>query len=181
MDLSTLVQLQVSDDIEIKPFKCADEDLNDFLFDDAKHFQRELMAVTYLLINPNENLTAAYFSLLADKISFNPYEKRIWNRLNRNIPNQKRRKNYPAVKIGRLAVKEQYAGCGIGTFILDSIKYTFTTVKRLGCRFITVDALSSATSFYEKNGFLFFTEADRNDETRLMFYDLKNFESQNQH
>lgn len=40
-------------------------------------------------------------------------------------------------------------------FILDSIKYTFTTVKRLGCRFITVDALSSATSFYEKMDFSF--------------------------
>ena len=72
---------------------------------------------------------------------------------------------------------EEYAGTGVGTFILDSIKYAFTTVKRLGCRFITVDALNSATSFYEKNGFKFFTEADNEDETRLMFYDLKSFEA----
>ena len=86
------------------------------------------------------------------------------------------RKSYPALKIGRLAVNEEYAGAGIGTFILDSIKYAFTSVKRLGCRFITVDALNSATEFYERNGFKFFTELDKEDETRLMFYDLKSFE-----
>lgn len=134
------------------------------------------MAVTYLLEDIKEDITVAYFSLLADKISFNPEEKSVWNKLNRSIPNSKRRRSYPAVKIGRLAVSEKYAGKGVGTFVLDSIKYAFTTVKRLGCRFLTVDALHSAIPFYEKNGFQFFTELDEDDETRLMFYDLKNFE-----
>lgn len=179
MDFSKLVQIQLSSQTIIKPFECAEDDLNGFLFEDAKHFQKELMAVTYLLEDVKENFTVAYYSLLADKISFNPDEKSIWNKLNRNIPNQKRRKSYPAIKIGRLAVNEKYAGLGVGTFVLDSIKYAFTTVKRLGCRFITVDALCSATSFYEKNGFKFFTELDKEDETRLMFYDLKKFESSN--
>ena len=177
MDFSNLVQIQLSPQTIIKPFKCAEDDLNGFLFEDAKHFQKELMAVTYLLEDVREEVTVAYFSLLADKISFNPDEKSVWNKLNRNIPNSKRRRNYPAVKLGRLAINERYAGEGIGTFILDSIKYAFTTVKRLGCRFLTVDALNSATSFYEKNGFQFFTELDKNDETRLMFYDLKNLEA----
>lgn len=175
MDFSKLAQIQLSSETEIKPFKCAEEDLNGFLFDDAKHFQNELMAVTYLLEDHERNVTVAYFSLLADKITFNPEEKVVWNRLNRSIPNPKRRRNYPALKIGRLAVNENYAGEGVGTFVLDSIKYAFTTVKRLGCRFLTVDALKSATHFYEKNGFQFFTEQDKHDETRLMFFDLKNF------
>ena len=103
-------QLQLSSDTEIKPFKCAEEDLNGFLFEDAKHFHQELMAVTYLLEDTSENVTVAYFSLLADKITFNPDEKSIWNRLNRNIPNPKRRKSYPAIKIGRLAVNEEFTG-----------------------------------------------------------------------
>lgn len=175
MDFSEFTQIQLSSDTDIKPFKCAEDDLNGFLFEDAKHFQSELMAVTYLIEHKEENVTVAYFSLLADKISFNPEERTTWNRLNRNIPNPKRRRNYPAVKIGRLAVNEKYAGQGIGTFVLDSIKYAFTTVKRLGCRFLTVDALNTAAPFYEKNGFRFFTEQDRDDETRLMFYDLINF------
>ena len=176
MDFSKLNQRQLTAETIIKPFKCTEDDLNGFLFDDAKHFQKELMAVTYLLESENDNVTVAYFSLLADKISFNPEEKSVWNKLNRGIPNPKRRRSYPAVKIGRLAVNENYSGKGVGTFLIDSIKYAFTTVKRLRCRFLTVDALQSATSFYERNGFRFFTEQDREDETRLMFFDLKNFE-----
>lgn len=175
MDFSALTQIQLTPATTIRPFKCAEDDLNGFLFDDAKHFQMELMAVTYLLEDVDRNITVAYFSLLADKISFSPDEKSVWNRLNRNIPNPKRRRSYPAVKIGRLAVNECFTGEGVGTFLLDSIKYAFTTVKRLGCRFLTVDALDSATVFYEKNGFQFFTERDKDEETRLMFFDLKNF------
>lgn len=175
MDLQKLRQFQLTPETDIKPFKCADSDLNEFLFEDAKHFQRELMAVTYLLEYMELNKTAAYFSLLADKITFNPDEKGVWNKLNRNIPNTKRRRSYPAVKIGRLAVSEEFSGCGLGTFIVDNIKYAFANVKRLGCRFITVDALNSAVAFYEKNGFQFFTEQDKGEDTRLMFFDLKNF------
>lgn len=175
IDFNKLRQFQLNEDTDIKSFKCADADLNEFLFEDAKHFQKELMAVTYILEYMEQNKTAAYFSLLADKIIFNPDEKGVWNKLNRNIPNSKRRKSYPAVKVGRLAVNEEYSGSGIGTFILDNIKYVFTNVKRLGCRFITVDALKSAVSFYERNGFQFITDSDKDDETRLMFFDLKNF------
>lgn len=79
------------------------------------------------------------------------------------------------MKVGRLAVNEDYSGQGLGTFILDNIKYAFSNVKRLGCRFITVDALKTAVPFYERNGFQCITESDKDDETRLMFFDLKNF------
>lgn len=101
--------------------------------------------------------------MLADKITFNPKEKGIWNKLNRNIPNSKRRRSYPTVKVGRLAVNEIYSGQGLGTFILDNIKYAFSNVKWLGCRFITVDALKTAVPFYERNGFRFITESDKDD------------------
>ncbi len=175
MDLNKLRQFQLSQDTDIKSFHCSDDDLNEFLYDDAKYFLRELMAVTYILEDMENNSTAAYFSLLADKITFDPEDKVIWNRLNRKIPNSKRRRSYPAVKIGRLAVSEKYAGEGIGTLIIDNVKFAFTNVKRLGCRFITVDALFSAIPFYQKNGFSFLSEQDVNDETRLMFFDLKNF------
>lgn len=175
MDINTLRQFQLKTETDIKPFKCKDSDLNEFLLDDAKFFQEELMAVTYLLESMELNKTVAYYSLLADKIIFNPEDKTVWNKLNRNIPNNKRRRSYPAVKIGRLAVNEEFEGEGIGTFILDSIKYAFVNVRRLGCRFITVDALNNAIDFYRKNGFLFFTEQDKDEETRLMFFDLKNF------
>ncbi|MDO5770969.1 MAG: GNAT family N-acetyltransferase [Bacteroidales bacterium] len=175
MNRENLRLYKLSLDTIIKPFKCSEQELNGFLFEDAKRFQTELMAVTYIFEDIEADVTAAYYSLLADKISFNPEEKRMWNRINRKIPNSKRRRTYPAVKIGRLAVDERYASCGLGTDIITQIKYALTETRRIGCRFLTVDALSSAIPFYEKNGFLFFSESDKDEETRLMFYDLKNF------
>ena len=124
MDYKSLRQYQLSSETEIKPFHCTEQDLNGFLFDDAKRYQSELMAVTYLLEDSSKAVTAAYYSLLADKISFNPEEKSTWNRINRKIPNSKRRRNYPAVKIGRLAVNEDYAGYGLGSMIVRNIMYT---------------------------------------------------------
>lgn len=168
-------QFQLTSATDIKSFHCSDEDLTEFLYVDAKHFQKELMAVTYLLEHMEQNKTAAYFSLLADKITFKTEDKGAWNKLNRAIPNAKRRKSYPAVKIGRLAVHEEYCGQGLGTLILDNIKYAFSNVMRIGCRFLTVDALQSAVPFYLRNGFQFITETDTEDNTRLMFFDLKKF------
>ena len=91
-------------DTKIKPFKCKDSDLNGFLFDDAQKYLTELMAVTYLLEDLPQSKTVAYFSLLNDKITFDPEQRSIWNKLSRRVANPKRRKHYPAVKIGRLAI-----------------------------------------------------------------------------
>lgn len=81
----------------------------------------------------------------------------------------------PSVKIGRLAVSKHYENRGIGSEILNFIKFFFTKSNKTGCRFITVDAYAEAVEFYKKNGFDFFTKKDVNEKTRLMFYDLKPF------
>lgn len=167
------VPLKVS--TEIKPFKSKDIDLNGFLLEDAKKYQENLMAVTYLMEDRTKNKTVAYYSLLNDKITFDPQQHSIWNRLSRKIPNAKRRKHYPAVKIGRLAISENYSGQGIGKDILNLIKYTFTHGNRTGCRFITVDAYRDAVGFYLKCGFDFISEKDQSEVTRLMYFDLKPF------
>lgn len=175
MDLSEFEFISLTDSSDIPPFECRDEDLNDFLLNDAKFYLKELMAVTYLIIDKKENQTVAYFSLLNDKVSYDIDNKTIWNRLSRKISNRKRRKSYPSVKIGRLAVSRHYDNNGIGSELLNFIKFFFTKSNKTGCRFLTVDAYSKAISFYRKNGFDFFTEKDKNEKTRLMFYDLKPF------
>lgn len=122
MSLSSFEFIPLKEELELLPFRCKDEDLNNFLFDDAKHYLAELMAVTYLFIDPATQQTVAYFSLLNDKVSYDPEEHSFWNRLNRRISNRKRRRNYPSVKIGRLAVSQDYAEQGIGREILNFIK-----------------------------------------------------------
>lgn len=165
-------------DTKIKPFKCKDSDLNGFLFDDAQKYLTELMAVTYLLEDLPQSKTVAYFSLLNDKITFDPEQRSIWNKLSRRVSNPKRRKHYPAVKIGRLAISEEFAGQGLGRDIIRLIKFMFTHGNRTGCRFITVDAYHNAVEFYQRCGFDFISEKDQNDVTRSMFYDLKRFQDE---
>ena len=173
MEFSDLQFIKLSADTIIPSFRCVDKDLNDFLVDDAKEGIKELMSVTYLLVDSSANKTVAYYTLLNDKVAYDPNNKSIWNRINRHIRNNKRRRSYPSMKIGRLAVSEEYAGKGLGSEIIKLVKYTLITNPIAGCRFLTVDAYSQATDFYKKNGFEYFTLLDTFDSTRLMFFDLK--------
>ncbi|MDE5555919.1 MAG: GNAT family N-acetyltransferase [Muribaculaceae bacterium] len=175
MDFSKFTFRQIEADTEIMSFDCGDADLNDFLISDAKDYLRAMMAITYILEDKSECKTVAYYSLLNDKIVFDPEERQFWNRLNRRIVNSKRRKDYPAVKIGRLAVSKDYAGNHIGETIILQIKHIFATMRRSACRFITVDAYAAAVPFYEKCGFMFLSEKDKNSRTRAMYFDLINF------
>jgi hypothetical protein len=40
------------------------------------------------------------------------------------------------------------------------------------CKLITVDAYEQSLGFYEKKGFLYFTETDKDKDTRQMYLDL---------
>lgn len=175
MDFENFIFRQIDAGTEIKSFDCGDADLNDFLFSDAVNYYKSMMALTYILEDIGANKTVAYYSLLNDKIVFDPDEKKLWNRLNRRVPNSKRRKEYPAVKIGRLAISKDYAGNNIGKSILLQIKHVFATMRRSACRFITVDAYAAAVPFYERCGFMFLSEKDKHASTRSMYFDLINF------
>lgn len=165
----------------IKPFDCGDADLNGFLLEsnddvpNATQHAKQLLAVTYLLEDVDSGKTIAYFSLLHDRIERDLAEKSVWNRLSRRIPNAKRRRSYPAIKIGRLAVSEEYKSQGFGSKILGLVKQWYSTDNRAGCRYITVDALRSAVEFYQRNHFEKLLSGDDKEDTVLMYYDLKRF------
>ena len=155
----------------IKPFDCGDNDLNDFLFNDAQAFQAQRLAVTYLL--EDEQSTVAFFSILNDKVSVDDFQgdNTSRNRFNRRLPNAKRFRSYPAVKLARLGVSNQHKGGGYGTLILDFLKRMLMD-SSTACRFLTVDAYQQALHFYERNGFAYLTTRDEGQATRLMYFDL---------
>lgn len=163
----------------IKPFDCRVALLNDFLLEEdanipnARHHALELLAETYVFEDDALGKTVAYFSLLNDKVERDISDKTVWNRLSREIPNAKRRRSYPAVKIGRLAVDKDYEGQSFGRISLNYIKQTLLENRVSGCRFVTVDALKDAVGFYQKNGFQILASPNDGDETVLMFFDLK--------
>ena len=112
--------------------------------DDALDQQEKNLNVTYLAIHDNEII--GYVSILADLVKCEKIDKKI----------QSIYPDYPAVKIGRLAVDEKYAGNHIGTEILDSVsKFIKKLSKNLGIGYITVDAYCNARKFYLNNEFKF--------------------------
>lgn len=157
---------------KIKPFSSGDDDLDDFLMHDAENYLAHKLAITYLL--ETRANTIAYFCLSNDSIR-RDVDLKTWNRINRSIPNSKRKGNYPAVKIGRLAVNKKYTDLGFGTIIIEFVKSLYSenfNERSAGCRFITVDAYGTATGFYEKQGFRMFTEKDEGKATRIMYFDM---------
>ena len=171
IDKSQLKILPLEQNSQVDSFKCVNEDLNEFLRDEAKAYQAEMLSMTYLVYYEQE--LVAYFSMLYDAVNLREFDKRTRNRINRRIPFVKQRAHYPAVKLGRLAVDYRYAHQGIGELILRLILSMFATNNKAACRFITVDAIANATGFYqEKGGFHFFTDEDKDSDTRLMYFDL---------
>ena len=141
----------------------------------AHHHALELLAVTYLIEDMDAEETIAYFSVLNDKIEREITDSPAWNRLSRKLPNIKRRSSHPSVKVGRLAVSKKYQGQQWGRQILAFLKEWFTNDNKTGCRYITVDALKTAQGFYESCDFKVLVTPEENDETVLMYYDLKQY------
>ena len=50
----------------IKPFDCEDEDLNEFLFQEAIPYRKEMLATTFII--ENKERTLGYYSLLNDSL-----------------------------------------------------------------------------------------------------------------
>jgi len=170
--------LLLTEDYPIKPFECEDEDLNDFLFNEAVPYQKELLATTFVM--ENDEQTLGYYSLLNDSLQLREdmfaSKSQFRKFLRELMPYPKRHlKTIPALKIGRLAIDKSFKGKGLGSVIMANIiSKCIKMNKEQACRLITVDAYKQAIPFYQKMGFKFLTEDDKNDTTRLMFLDLAN-------
>lgn len=171
MDELEFVRLGIDDDRDTE-FDCGDKDLNEFFLQDSKDNCLQLMAVTYAW--RLQDKTIAFFSVSNDSITKQDVgdSNTLFNRFRKRLPNRKRYKTLPSVKIGRFAVHKDFQSNGYGKQIMDFIKIWFVTGNKTGCRFIIVDALKDAIAFYEKNGFSPLDGDKENDKTQLMYFDL---------
>ena len=165
---------KLSADEIITSFNCGDADLNDFILNEAVPYRKALLAVTYVLEEKSTKRVAAFFSLANDKVSLSDFENKTeFNRFRKTrFVNEKRLRSYPAAKLCRLGVDESMKGLSIGTMLLRFIKSYFVIDNKTGCRFLTVDAYADAIPFYLKNGFAPLNDADKDDDTRLLYFDL---------
>lgn len=154
-------------------FDCGDPDLNEYYYSDSIKANKELIAITYAFYKDDQVI--AYYCVSNDALRRDIASTEGLKRIKEDIePEEKRYRSMPAVKIGRFAVAESEQSSGIGSRIMDGIKYDFINNNKTGCRFIIVDAYNNlkTINFYKRNGFNFLTHKGGHKETRLMYFDL---------
>ena len=165
-------KLQPSEYVE--SFDCGDEDLNNFILNDAPLYRKALLAVTYVVEERESGKIMAYFSLANDRVSLSDFkDKTEFNRFRRRrFVNEKRLKSFPAGKLCRLAVDVAAQDMHLGSYLIDFIKSFFVNDNKTGCRFLTVDAYADVIPFYTKNDFVALDDNDTDARTRLLYFDL---------
>lgn len=153
---------------EIPHFDCGNTDLNDYFNNDSKRYNDELISKTYYWTHESDIVAMA--SISNDTINF----EKMNRRKKKKKFNDCIQKHYPAVKIGRLGVNVTHQRKHIGEDIIIFFQGLFLVKNRTGCRFITIDAYNkpNVIKFYQKCGFKYFDNEDKDSDSRAMYLDL---------
>lgn len=170
----------LSEQFDLSKFDCGDTDINEFLKEDALNYQKEHFAKTYISFLPESNILG-FFCLSNDCLTDKGSDKGkvSWNRLHtkQSIPNEKRIKQYPSIKIGRLGVHKDLHKTGFAYEMMYFIKGFATYKSKSACRFLLLDAYNKERqiNYYKENDFEFVSKEDSENKTRLMYFDLSRF------
>ncbi len=179
MNLIDFNFLELEENTPLTNFDCGEPQINNFLFEDSKDYKREKMGNTFLFTDDQSNIIA-YFTIsndcLIDKGFDKGFTNKIFNRLHRkiNLPNSKRIKQYPAIKVGRLGVDQKFHRKGLAYELMDFIKGFSVINHKPACRLLLLDALNKERqlNYYKNNKFMFLLDTDDKEENRIMYFDL---------
>ncbi len=149
----------LTDSIDISSFHCDDQDLDEFLQDDALENQKARLSVTRVALW--QGTVVGYFTLVNDCI--------VRKGLNSGDGEDNYRyPHYPALKIARLATDKDHERRGIGrSMLLKTAIIAIRLSQHVGCRLITVDSKKQSVGFYTKYGFQIATVQERQNSVAL--------------
>ncbi|WP_298521437.1 GNAT family N-acetyltransferase [uncultured Methanobrevibacter sp.] len=140
---------------DLSDFDCGDEDLNDFLKNDALAQQKEKLNVTKLVMYNGDII--GFASLLTDTLKLkNIKDENLRLKIKGKLNINSNKRGISAVKIGRLAINRKYSNKGLGSHILRSILNNLKKISenKVGFRFIIIEGYAKAFNFYVvRNGF----------------------------
>ncbi len=138
----------------VNHFKSYEQELVDFLIEDALDNQQKKISTTYLWFYQPRKELLGYVTALADAINLEGELKEYFRQAGIFY------RSLPALKIGRLCVSDDYLGRGIGTLMIEFIIILAEKIgKDIGLRFVTTDAKRNlnpkkeSIHFYKKFGF----------------------------
>ncbi|MFH1256298.1 MAG: GNAT family N-acetyltransferase [Candidatus Diapherotrites archaeon] len=137
---------------DLAGFNCgddeADRDLDAFLKEDALRQQVEHANVTYVAVSKGTGKVIGFVTILNDKLRVSSGEKK-------DLAISSRYFDFPAIKIGKLAVSKEFKGKKIGTTLLRYVVgLALESAEKTGCRFLIVDSIPKSVEFYLKKGFV---------------------------
>ena len=122
--------------------------LKTFLKRDAQRYHRENVARTFVVTETGQRKVKAYLTLVCTHVEVGSFEA---------APPLEgyRHKEFPAVKLARLAVDSSLQRQGIGGQLVDfALGIVIEQVMpHAGCRFLILDAKPTSVSFYKAKGF----------------------------
>jgi ribosomal protein S18 acetylase RimI-like enzyme len=146
--------------------------LKAYLRHDARKHHEQSLARTYAAFDDEDpQRVKAYVTLVCGEVVTENGENGLVVENGLHYPYRQ----YPAVKIARLAVDRRLAGQQIGRRLVElSIGISKDVIcPAVGCRFIVVDAKKQSVGFYEKCGFTSLdTPGNRERDEPVMFIDL---------
>ena len=185
--------IELSPEELITDFDCGDCDLNDFFNRDAILFQSQMLGQTYFFRHNETGAIVCAFSLCADSVKTHLLPGSRRKKVKELIPRDKSLQSYPALLIGRLGVSAEFAGQGIGSQLMEHIKYHCINQYSKLARFLVVDAYNNPVvlAFYQRNDFLFVFSTEQQEEenlrktpgdtallqTRQMFFDMMRWQN----
>lgn len=123
--------------------------LKTFLAREAKKLHHENLARTFVLVEDGDARIQAYITLLCTHVTVEQFEQPL------AVDGGFQYRDYPAVKIGRLAVDKRLQGQKAGSALVEfAIGVAADSIMpHAGCRFLVLDAKAESVGFYLKKGF----------------------------
>lgn len=147
-------------------FLCKDKDIAKFFNEEFANYSHQLLGKSYCFVEQSNQRIVCAFTVANSCIKVDALPNKKRNKINRKIPNEKRRPQYPAVLVGQLAVHQDYKGKHIGNELMDFIKSWFIDpLNKTGCRYVIVDAINNkkVIDYYKDNGFNFIFGSDEEE------------------
>ena len=169
-----------------KPFSCGYDDLDEYFLKDSPLWAEQMYGKTYCFVLKDDPKTiVCAFSLSNETIRVDLLPNSQKKRFLKEIPKEERMRRYPAVLIGRLGVDLHFSNKGIGTELMQILKFWFVEPdNKAAVRYLAVDALNNprTLNYYEKNGFAYLFRDEEQEaisskisqplKTRYMYFDL---------